>query len=379
MIWWLLACRLVSSPEQSPCAMSAVRDVRRAQTTLDGVDLTLIADAEPRAAEVATLVLHGGFEGEQSPPDQSAVLSYGASLVQIHSDLPGADSHSLEMDHYGPDSQARVARLLEYAQGDTPDDAGCTLKERADLASGLMVVGLSNGGNLALASLADPQVPAVDALLLWETPSSAQVAVQELHDPERGACSLEPALRCEMDYSQLEWSDQTAFLDRNNDGRPDLDEPSWKGFWTSIGRTFSPSFRAMLEPSNSLASLADTEQFWGEREGAAQVGVLALSQPDLHTLMVAGERDHLQELADSPHVMGVLIALDQAGLWTRLNPDAAYLRGAPDLDAGGPYVFDDPQGLFPGSSGLPEIEAAAEELADRVRSGDWTDNLQAPL
>ena len=111
-------------------------------------------------------------------------------------------------------------------------------------------------------------LPPVDALVLWETPSSAPFALTEYHRPELGDCTLGATLRCEMDYSQLRWAAGQAYLDRNGSGDLDLAVFFNGGFGISEAYLFLNTGAGMeagqvlggFYASGALVSLASTAE-----------------------------------------------------------------------------------------------------------------------
>lgn len=393
MIWLLLlACRpgidsgsdsdsqSVDSPTPPDCSMNMDGERLSIISTLGGADLFISGDALYEGPQVPALVIHGGFAGDQVPPVPSTILDTGGGVVQIHVDLAGSDSVDAEMDHYGPDSRAGVVEALRYARGMVADDTGCFVGDRFEVAEAVILVGLSNGGNLALSTLADGNLerPPVEALLTWETPAAAPIALNEYHRPELGDCSLGPEMRCEMDYRRLRWAGQ-GYLDRNDNGELDDDEPTWRGLNTSIGLTFSPEMRVLLGDDLGLASSQETRAFWESREGAAQVPKVGVAYPSLKTMLIGGTQDHAQEISGSPHVMGLALAYSRAGFWVRVNPDAAYTGLAQENAANIPVGFDRTELLLAGATDMDVISAGVHELADRIRQDDWSPDLEERL
>ncbi|MFT5586186.1 MAG: hypothetical protein ACI9VR_003783 [Cognaticolwellia sp.] len=393
MIWLLLlACRKDVDPKDSDtpvvdtrdpkshCTLNADGERNSVITTLAGAQVYISADADFEGPQVPVAVIHGGFSGEQVPPVPSTILNPGGGYVQLHTDLIGSDSVEGDMDHYGGESRAGVLRLLQFAKGMSEDDEGCALADRVPTFDSMILVGLSNGGNLVLSTLADTTLerPPVEALLVWETPSAAPIALNEYHRPEMGDCTLAPELRCEMDYRRLSWAGQ-GYLDRNDNGELDDDEPTWRGLNTSIGLTFSPEMRALLGDDKDLASREDTRAFWERREGAKQVPAIEVAYPSLKTMIIAGKEDHLQELGGSPHVTGLGLAMTRAGFWVRMNPDSAYSGLEQENDGDIPIGFDSDELLLPGTTDIDEVSAGVHELADRLRAGNWTPNLDEQL
>jgi hypothetical protein len=396
MIWLiLLACRRDVAPTDSDTDTGAVdTNVEKPQcilkengqrlsitSALDGAQLFIAADLMAQGPQMPVAVVQGGFSGEQVPARNSSILNTGGGHVQVHVDLPGSDSAAASRDYYGADSRVSVAELLRYTASLREDDEGCLLSDRIQTRDELILVGLSNGGNLAVSTLVDStlDLPPVDALVLWETPSSAPFALTEYHRPELGDCTLGATLRCEMDYSQLRWAAGQAYLDRNGSGDLDPDEPSWAGLNPSIGQLFSPEMRTLLGDGKGLASQADTVAFWERREAASLVTELAAAYPSLKTMIVAGTDDHVQDIEGSPHVMGLAMGFVRQGLWVRLNPDSVYSGLGVENDAQVPIGFDSTNVLLNGSTNIATVSGGVHEMVDRVSAQDWSTDLDERL
>lgn len=395
MIWLiLLACRKDVAPVDSDDTGVVDTNVEKPQcilkengqrlsitSSLDGAQLFIAADLLAEGAQMPVAVVQGGFSGEQVPARNSTILNTGGGHVQVHLDLPGSDSAAADRDYFGADSRVSVGELLRFTAGLREDDEGCKLSDRIQTRDELILVGLSNGGNLAVSTLVDSSLdlPPVDALVLWETPSSAPFAMTEYYRPELGDCTLGATLRCEMDYSQLGWAGGQAYLDRNDSGDLDPDEPSWTGLNPSIGQLFSPELRALLGDDKGLASQADTEEFWERREAASLVTELAAAYPSLKTMIVAGKDDHVQEVEGSPHVTGLAMGFMRQGLWLRLNPDAVYTGLGVENDAQIPIGFDSAEMLINGSTNIATVSSGVHEMVDRLRAQDWSADLDERL
>ena len=394
MIWLiLLACRRDVAPVDSDTG-SVDTDVEKPQcilkengqrlsitSSLDGAQLFIAADLNAEGPQMPVAVVQGGFSGEQVPARNSTILNTGGGHVQVHVDLPGSDSAAAGRDYFGADSRVSVGELLRFTAGLREDDEGCKLSDRIQTRDELLLVGLSNGGNLAVSTLVDAslELPTVDALVLWETPSAAPFALTEYHRPELGDCTLGATLRCEMDYAQLRWSAGQAYLDRNESGALDADEPAWAGLNPSIGQLFSPEMRALLGDVKGLASQTDTEEFWERREAASLVAELGAAHPALKVMIVAGKVDHVQEIDGSPHVTGLAMGIMREGLWLRLNPDTVYSGLGVENDAEIPIGFDSGQLLINGSTNIASVSGGVHEMVDRLRAGDWSADLDERL
>ena len=320
------------------------------------------------------MVLGGGFDPEQLPIEEAFDPRRG--LVQVHLELPGATDPA-DKDHFGPSSAEAVTVALRYTAGEAWDEEGCSLPERVPgLRQELLLAGISNGGNLAVQALLHEDAPPVHGLTTWETPLGAQAILQELVLPETGACGWGPDFGCQVDLSQLAWAGKP-FLDRDEDGELDADEPEFKGLFLDEGRLHSPVLHDALGEQAMTVSAEFSRAWFSERDAgqAGRIAALVEAQPQLAVIVLGSETDHVQVLPDSPHVIALGGAFDEAGAWVRLNPDASY-TGQVENPANSGLSLDEP-GLLVGD-GLPRevlVGSALEELAWRIEHQDWSADL----
>lgn len=413
MILLALACAATDSWLDEPCAAEFTDDdvdpgVRTMQTQIADADGAWSIHAQLRWPDTPArpedrwpiaVTLHGGWDQSGTPVDPSTGrVDPAAGIVAIHLDLPGNGLSDGVNDRRGPGSRAAVAAALRWAAGITQDQGTCTpaQRTRAGDPDQLYLVGTSNGGNLAAATLADPDLdlPPLDGLVLWETPAGPQFANVELgNDPtvyDAGSCALDAdaAIRCTYPVEQLAWarpgpapSDLCFDLDADA-ACTDMD--------VTIHSTEDPiSGLLMLSPwvtadfearGADLEGYGDVEQadaWWSVRDAARAAPGLVAAQPDLPVILVGSEEDHIQTLVDHPHVFGLGEALQVAGAaWTRLNPGRRWLGGGPDWAPNAPLQLGTPpDGLLTedDENPLPDtLSAAVLELADRHADGDWT-------
>lgn len=343
------------------------------------------------------LVLHGAWDAVGTPIDRSSMrVDVAAGLVDIHVDLPGNGRTEGANDRRGAASRTAVAAVLRWAAGDVADLGGCTLTDRvpgAD-AEGLYVVGTSNGGNLAIAALADTTLaaPAVAGLVLWETPAGPQFANVEfgatptVYGP--GSCAFAPArgIVCDVPGERLvESGGDTPALcfDLDDDGGcgdRDVTVRGVEDLETGLVMLSPALLDAAAARDLTLAGYAGPEvaaDWWAERDGARLAADLVAARPDLPIVILASELDHVQTLTDHPHVFGLGEALQAAGAaWTRLNPGVDWLPGLIEENTpNAPMRLSDPRGaLLPEAIEEPAaalLGAAVLELSDRRRTDDW--------
>ncbi|MEE2751427.1 MAG: hypothetical protein VX519_08345 [Myxococcota bacterium] len=339
---------------------------------------------------IVSVVLPGGFSPDHIPASSANLLREDAGIVQVYLDLPGGDGQPStpgQMDHYGEKSRQAVAAALRYAAGEISDDAGLTLLERVEITSNppLVLVGRSNGGNLATATLADPNLdlPQVDGLVVWETPAGPQFLLTELSQEELGLCRTHTDQRaglvCEMNLEQL--VDGTPpFLDRNENGQHDTSEPSYNGLELGETRLHSPTLLQALPPSPSRMDIADALEWFAWRDASQRAAETHERHPELAVILLGSEEDHAQTIRNSPHVIGLGEIFETAGAWTRLLPDIAYSELSVEQPEGVGLSLNNPGVLAPSPTWLTGlISAGVLELGDRALNNAWQSDLQQPL
>jgi hypothetical protein len=397
----LVACARESVVE-SPCALEY------AVSTLDGareigVMLPSASGAYDLHAELrwpdnqegapwpVAVVIQGAWDVAGTPVTAEVRRpSVGEDIVAVHVDLPGGGFTAGSDDKRGDASRQAVATALRWAAGGFKDQGGCSVQDRAPgSASGrAWLMGLSNGGNLALATLADPalELPPVGGAVLWESPvAPAFVNVTFGNDPTvytPGACSRgEGGITCEIDASGIVEGGSLACFDVDADAACTNADIILHGAQDpETGKEMlAPEVREVLgeDAPSKYAGIEATQAWWPARDGSAAVAGAVALQPDLAWMLVASEVDHVLDWSDHPHVFGLGEALQAEGArWTRLNPGAEWLAG--------PEARNEPDAPFsmanPTLSLLEEdteepldyaLGAALRELYDRAEAGDW--------
>lgn len=289
------------------------------------------------------LLLQGGWAHIIS---EDARVQVAEGLVEVRVDLPGGGQSGGTDDRRGPAARAAVASVLRWMAGESVDIGGCTAERRTrgGAPDDLYVVGISNGGNLATAALADPALdrPPIHGLVTWETPVSPEFVNVELGgDPTvyvEGSCALTPSLTCALPvetFVEEKRIDEASIVCFDLDG----DLACTEGVDVVIAGTEDPlTGNRLLSPELTAAVVAagyelrgyatpeDAVGWWAWRDASSLAATLVQSQPDLPILIVASETDHVQTTPDHPHVFGWGQALQEAGAaWTRLNPGTDWL------------------------------------------------------
>ncbi len=143
---------------------------------------------------------------------------------------------------------------------------------------------------------------------------------------------------------------------------------------------------------SDLATPGEAEAIWSFRSSVHRYPGLTTKTPDLKVMLVFARHDHVQPARDKPHIHQAYDGFHHtAGLWTRLNPDKAYLE-ALNSELGGvspehpanaepnDWLEIEAWGHTDGQPGTTLAPlAAVAEMADRVRANNWDDNLAEVL
>ncbi len=361
-------------------------------------DLRWPESRDPGATWPVAILLHGAWDPAGTPLEPRSIRPrVTEGIVGIHMDFPGNGRTDGVNDHRGAASRASVAAVLQWAAGAIRDRGGCTLAERVPGTDpgALYLVGTSNGGNLAAATLAEEGValPPVSGLIVWETPAGPQFANVEFGTANSvytaGTCLLtdETGIVCALPPERLitagTGSATRLCFDRDDDG--DCGDADVTVAGVDDGATGLRYLSPTLTEAAAIAGLelsgyADAtaaDAWWAERDAARLAPRLVTAQPELPVMILASEADHVQTFPDHPHVYGLGEALQRAGAaWTRLNPGQAWLPSAHDENAPNiPLTLANPTAsLLAEDAENPTdalLAAAVRELYERSVSGEW--------
>ncbi len=348
--------------------------------------MELIWEPETPLAAVPVVSLQGAWEPDQVPtePDRTDLLR-GYGLLQVHVDLPGAPGDPESSDWFGAGSRAAVALALRFAVGQAVDQDGRTVFDRVpDLqVAALGLVGSSNGGNLAVATLADPDLdlPAVAFLAAWETPAGPQLVLRETTLEVFHGCTLQDGLVCDVDLTALRDGDPP-WLDLDGDGQQSDDEPGYQGLnLGEDGQMHSPTLLQALPLAEGRPTVEDAEAWFAWRDASRLADQAVDRFPDLAVIVTGSALDHGDTLPGHPQVVGLGQAFVDAGAWVRLLGDKAYTGLVPELPAGEGLDLAAWGPLYPGVPHRPSylLSHAARELGDRTLTDTWDPDLEAAL
>jgi hypothetical protein len=342
---------------------------------------------------------------------------------------PSTGAHSDGTYDYGGEGGIQALRdLLRYVSGQIPDREGYYLAERLAITPLTDQVGLyafSHPGLAAVNVLAlyGDQVPGVRYLVGRENPTvDTLTAVEVGYFDDAGQPVLNPLyhypesygpLTITLDYGSLRWDADYEDVERGYVGRPyfDLDDdglvdagdhPLGPRIPTMYDERFYSTAltQALLDngalsqagwPAD-LATPAEAASLWPYRSSPRRYPELATRTPDLKVMLVFAVRDHVQPAADKPHLHQAYEGFRHgANLWTRLNPDQAYVAALSaelgDLVSEHPADTEPADWLtvegwgYPNRSGSQILVplAAVAEMADRLHENRWEADLDQVL
>ncbi len=386
------------------------------------------ATEDLRHAEGAPILVRvpGGWNaGDLGSEEPSPEMEFGYVIVNYL--LPGGEQDGVasggEYDYRGPNCILATRDILQYAAGQIPDADGQLITDRVPHAwlENLGIEGGSNGGNLALQTLAEvgDELPPVAWVVFWESPIGDQYQAKELNDNPYyvpGTCLATtcpwPGMEAAIGFDPSaptdgnEWDESPfevqgkIFLDGDGDGVWDIGE---KELLWNPGPRIDPA-QILLYPSAELsdsielsgvfddvppppwlAPPAVVADYWPMVDGSLRIAEAQANFPDVMIIHLGTVNDHAQDQPDYPHARSHVLGWITAGhSFIRLNPDAAYLAhltgedesSFPDNDANEPIPWPGTDQLM-----IPDVAdhmagpAGVLELSDRYAVGNTDVNL----
>jgi hypothetical protein len=345
------------------------------------------------------------WPGKQDP--QSGIASAGA------------------YDYGGPMSLAALRDTIRFAAGEIPDIDGFYLHELIQINPLYDNVGLfasSHAGVVATNVLAyyGEDLTAIDYFVGRENPTMAEMYPLEIgHFDDRHRPVYNPyydhtgytPTSLKIDYTRVGWLQNQKYPE----GAPSFAVPSGEDYvWCGKGpfmmgkRWFSHALtQALLDNGafteqtwpDTLATPQETKEFWSSRITVHNYPLIGEKLPGLKVMLVFATYDHVQAAPDKPHIRQAYDGFKKrAGLWTRLNPDLSYVQrevhesasralGFPDNEANCEpdnwYIDAESWGFAGRLAGKMTNKsvplAGIAEMADRVHTNTWDDNLDGVL
>ena len=330
-----------------------------------------------------------------------------------------------EYDYGGPKSLAALRDTIRFASGEITNVDGFYLHELISITPLYDNVGLfasSHAGVVGTNVLAyyGESLTSVKYFVGRENPTMAEMYPLELgHFDDRRNPVYNPyydhreytPTDISIDYSHIKWLQNVQYPE----GVPYFEVPNGKDYiWSQKGpymmgkRWFSHSLtQALLDNGvftlenwpEDLATPEETKRFWPYRITVHNYPLIDEKLPHLKVMLVFAAYDHVQAAPDKPHIRQAYDGFQKrARLWTRLNSDLSYVQaeihesasrenGFPDNDAN-----TEPKDWYKeaeswGFAGKLAGEltnrtvplAGIAEMADRVKTNNWDNNLDSTL
>jgi hypothetical protein len=335
----------------------------------------------PEGAPIVIEVPGGDSAGSLFPPRGTGLEGF----VYITFLFPGGRFENRvtagSYDHRGLNSIKALRDVALFAAGLKQDSQGRTidkiLKIRP-LANNLGLLTLSNGGSIAVVTLAlyGEQLTNIQYMIDWENPSNGQVVTT---DPGPGAnfdCPPSPGrpnpasrprytnpnyrnygpVALDIDYSRIAYEASTDrfFLDGNKNGKidtitdaagcrsPDLNRngqldadedylfssmpyaaPGEKKHFSLQVLQAARDAKLFSSWPSTIDTPEESDKFWEIRDAARNYDALAKKRTDLKLMILASVVDHVQTVLGKPHIRQPFEAFRRNKMWVRLNPSPA--------------------------------------------------------
>lgn len=328
---------------------------------------------------------------------------------------PTGESSEGEFDHGGEDSIQALSDIVAFVSGSKTNADGYMLHEMVEIKPAYSNTGLyafSHPGIAMINTMAlyGDKLPNVSWLVGRENPTDDIFSAVELGYWEDKVRYQNPLYSYEenydphqisIDYSSARYNHDTnrAYFDINSNGVMDEGDHSlgsriptaYDMHYYSIEMLRALERNGLIDEGwpEDLASAADAESLWPFRTSIDNFPRLS---SDLHAITVFAAEQHVQGAPDAPSVHQAYDGYKEAGMWARLNPDAAYVESIavrpprnyierdantePDdwANAGDEWGYE----AFAGSQEFVPY-AAVLELVDRTWAGNWDADLSGVL
>ncbi|MAY81976.1 MAG: hypothetical protein CL930_14505 [Deltaproteobacteria bacterium] len=423
--WWPLLTLLGCNPkveEAPPCQgwKAEDEDYRPVLEILsddgESIRIQAVFSRMPRTPDGAPTVVYvqGGWAPVMLPlEEKTPTLRDDMGFTTLYMDFPAANFR-------GEESRDVLAHVLRYAAGEITDTDDCTIDDRVPggRSPEIVLAGFSNGGNLAWATAGDLDldVPRIDGIATFETPSSSQFIMVEpgtrrhpnaRFDLDTCAVVTGPAISCGVDYAPIDFAQHNLceategclYIDLNDDGDfTDQDviiggvsHPELGGWVHSVPATVAAEDAQVLPDSRTRSN--DARAFWRSREAPRSMADAVDRFPELAGIATGTRVDHVLDNLDRPvHVTGLVQSMQHAGVvWSRLHADASYmeeLHGTSktwvEYPANEAIILTDERWKMQPEDdhdvrGSDYLTASVLELIDRSRALDWSNDVTETL
>lgn len=331
------------------------------------------------------------------------------------SDPSGAKSEGT-YDYGGEDSLQALRDVIRFASGQIPDIHGKYIPDLSE------VVPLTD--NVGLYAFSHPGIAATNVLAFYgdelsvdyfvgrENPTDAMLSAMDLGYWDGTAPIINSLYTYPdaysssgiiLDYSSVLYDSslEVLYFDLNGNGKVEegidfihgVQTPTMYGklvYSTALTQALldNGAFTEATWPAD-IATPEEATELWNFRETVNNYALLIGS--NVNVLLVFAEKDHVQTVPDKPHIHQAYDGFTAAGLWIRLNPDSAYVSSldstlgavSPDNDANSEPVdwMDIQTWAHTNKASATKLVplAAVAEMADRVYTNNWDENVENVL
>jgi hypothetical protein len=397
-----------------------------------GLAVNVIYPAKPRYKEGAPVVVVAPG-GEGASGLEFSTHAAQAGFCEVRFAFPGGGKPGFASagiyDYRGLFSQQALRDVLLFAGGKLKDTHGRTIDKLVPVpvvTKDVGLIGWSNGGNIAVITLAKfaQQLPFVGTLTFYESPMGSMFyppmlgGSQDLMVNRHYRQGSAATGKCIVDYQKLAYQEKgqrspgahrkvgqpeipgIVFYDENGNKEWDEELEFAFPYCCDVGlekQIYPPHVTLALRNiingkwPKYVATLAESQAYFDERDGSLFFKELAKAMPNLFICVVGTRLDHLQRQPDHPHIpLNYNAWLTHKIKFVRLNPDPNYVsaiagmnavnftdnKPGTEIDAAELDAHLEPEGYIPD---YVFVEAAIAELSDRKKTGNLTPYLVAPL
>lgn len=445
-MWMFVCVESVAAVENVPAASLTIPPMVKEQSVStyvpsavapgQGLAVNIIYPQKPRYPKGApvVVVVPGGHMPSGLDFSMHAAQE---GFIELRFAFPGGGKKNFAStgicDQRGIHSQEALRDILLFAGGKLNDYQGKSISDLVPLSvynKTVGAVGWSNGGNVLLVALSKyaSELPFIGWLAFYESPigqmfylpalGGAQDMIANRHYKYGTGAAGQVMVDCSKLHFLATGSKSPGahkklgepeipgllFFDENGNKTWEESSEFALSYATEVGLDKQiyplsflralrklPDFKKPGDWPNQLATAAEAQAFFTERDGSLYIKDVSRNFPNMPVCIFASKLDHLQRQPDHPHIaMQYNAWLDARHGFVRLNPDPLYVAAASllrtnhfvankpniSLDADSMDSYLEPEGLVPD---YVFMEAAIAELSDRVFKNKLGGALTLPL
>lgn len=387
----------------------------------------------PRYAAGAGIVVEVSTFFTNADDFENGINAASGGLIHLSYLWPGKENASGvasggTFDYGGPNSIRALKDVIRFAGGLIPDSNGHYLRDISAVNPltdnlglytfshpGIAAVNVlaSYGRQMKVAYFVGRENPTVDTLSAVEIGHWDDSSGQAVYNPMYVYPDCYFADVIKIDYSSICWDPEYRESGSSFTGRPYFDL-NGNGIRDSgdyvLGpkipqmfgkRVYSRALTQALLKNGAIARYAwpedlatpeEADYLWASRESVGRFDDIGTLLPDLKVMLVFADYDHVQPSVDKPHIHQAYKGFrQQAGLWTRLNPDKSYLEDLCETTTIGFHEHPanaEPDNWFnigswsyrdAGAARVIVPFAAVLEMSDRTMADNWDVDIPSVL